>query len=119
LWIADHCRGRQGRDDDPCAVSKLRHFGDMPLTVATPDNRTRAVASKNVGLQWQAAGWKVVRLSTVMPDATTGYLIHPVVASSDYSIVRILDDAFPDERQALADLYRGAFARSLSLATGS
>jgi hypothetical protein len=35
------------------------------------------------------------------------HLIHPVVEGSDYSILRILDDAFPDERQALADYTAG------------
>jgi hypothetical protein len=69
----------------------------------------------------QAAGWKVVRLNTPMPDGTIGYvhMIHPVVPGADYSIMRILYDAFPDERQALYDLYRGAFAKNLSLATGT
>ena len=32
--------------------------------------------------------------------------------------MQLLYEAFPDERQALYDLYRGAFAQNLSLATG-
>jgi hypothetical protein len=33
--------------------------------------------------------------------------------------MRALYEAFPEERQALYDTYRGAFAQNLSLATGS
>jgi hypothetical protein len=70
--------------------------------------------------QRQAAGWKVVRLSPAMPDGTVAYMhvIHPVVPEADYSVMRVLYDAFPEERQALYELYRGAFARNLSLVTG-
>jgi hypothetical protein len=32
--------------------------------------------------------------------------------------MQTLYDAFPDERQALYELYRGAFVQNLSLATG-
>jgi hypothetical protein len=69
----------------------------------------------------QAAGWKVVRLRTPLPDGAVTYVhvIHPVVAGADYTIMRILYDAFPAERQALYELYRGAFARNLSLAQGT
>lgn len=69
----------------------------------------------------QAEGWKVMRLQQPMADGTVAYvhMIHPVVAGADYTIMQILYDAFPDERQALYDLYRGAFAKNLSLASGS
>jgi hypothetical protein len=33
--------------------------------------------------------------------------------------MRILYDAFPDESRELYELYRGAFVKNLSLATGS
>lgn len=69
----------------------------------------------------QAAGWKLIKLKQAMPDGTIAYIhqIQPVVAGADYSIMQILYDAFPDERQALYDLYRGAFAKNLSLVAGS
>ena len=70
--------------------------------------------------QRQAEGWKVVRLSTPLPDGNIAYVhvVSPVVPNADYSIMQILYDAFPDERQQLYDLYRGAFVRNLSLASG-
>ena len=42
----------------------------------------------------------------------------PVVPDADYTVMQILYDELPDQRQALYDLYRGAFAKNLSLATG-
>jgi hypothetical protein len=71
--------------------------------------------------QEQARGWKVVRLSTPLPDGTVGYLhvVHPVVPDADYTVMQILYDELPDERQALYELYRGAFAKNVSLATGT
>jgi hypothetical protein len=42
-----------------------------------------------------------------------------VVKDVDYAIMQTLYDAFPDERQALYEQYRGAFAKNVSLATGS
>jgi hypothetical protein len=77
--------------------------------------------SKNPDRQHQAAGWKVVRLDTPLPNGSVVYLhmIHPVVPGADYSVMRALYDAFPDERQALYDLYRNAFDRNVSLAKGT
>jgi hypothetical protein len=71
--------------------------------------------------QQQARGWKVVRMSTPLPDGTVGYMhvVHPVVPDADYTVMQILYDELPDERQALYELYRGAFAKNLSLATGT
>ena len=69
----------------------------------------------------QAAGWKVMKISKPLPDGNVAYvhIVHPVVSGADYTIMQTLYDAFPDERQALYELYRGAFAQNLSLATGS
>jgi hypothetical protein len=77
--------------------------------------------SKNPDRQRQAAGWKVVRLETPLPNGSIVYLhmIHPVVSGADYSVMRALYDAFPDERQALYELYRNAFDRNISLAKGT
>jgi hypothetical protein len=68
----------------------------------------------------QAAGWKVVKLDKPLPDGNLAYvhMVHPVVADADYAVMQTLYDAFPDERRALYDLYRGAFVQNLSLATG-
>ena len=77
--------------------------------------------SQNPQRRQQAEGWTLVRLSTSMPDGTIPYVhvINPVVRGANYSIMQILYDEFPDERQALYELYKGAFAQNLSLAAGS
>jgi hypothetical protein len=46
------------------------------------------------------------------------HVIDPVIADADYAVMQTLYEAFPDERQSLYDLYRGAFVQNLSLATG-
>lgn len=65
----------------------------------------------------QAAGWKVVKGATPMPDGNIVYmhLIDPVVKGADYSIVAILYEGNPDpaEQQKLYDQYRNAFAAGL------
>jgi hypothetical protein len=68
----------------------------------------------------QLAGWKVMKIETPLPDGNIAYVhvIHPVVPGADYTIMQTLYDELPDERQALYELYRGAFAKNLSLATG-
>jgi hypothetical protein len=68
----------------------------------------------------QAHGWKVMRVQQPLPDGSVAYVhvLQPVVTGADYSIMQLLYDAFPDERQALYEQYRGAFAKNLSLATG-
>ena len=55
-----------------------------------------------------------------MPDGNIAYVhvISPVVPDADYTVMQILYDAFPDERQALYESYRDAFASNLSLASG-
>jgi hypothetical protein len=47
------------------------------------------------------------------------HVVNPVVPGVDYTVMRILYDAFPDERQMLYELYRSAFASNLALATGN
>jgi len=71
--------------------------------------------------QQQAAGWKLLKIDKPMPDGNVVYVhvINPVVRGADYTLLQILYDEFPDERQAMYDLYRGAFAQSLSLVSGS
>jgi hypothetical protein len=69
----------------------------------------------------QVAGWKVMRVASPLADGTIAYvhIINPVVPGADYTIMQALYDEFPDERQALYDMYRGAFAKNLSLASGT
>jgi len=69
----------------------------------------------------QAEGWVVLRLTTPLPDGNVAYVhdVRPVVKDADYSVMRILYEAFPEEGQKLYELYRGAFVRNVSLAAGS
>ena len=118
----------------PPAHQKLTFEGDTALlTVAIkPDKtadfeqimkRVQAALLKSTDPQrrQQAAGWKVMRISKPLSDGNIAYvhIVHPVVSGADYTIMQTLYDAYPEERQALYELYRGAFAQNLSLATGS
>jgi hypothetical protein len=113
--------------------SKLTFEGDTALwTVAIrPDKtadfervmqrlRDALMKSGDPARQRQAEGWRVVRLSMPLPDGNIAYVhvVNPVVPGADYTVMQILYDAFPDERQMLYELYRGAFASNLALATG-
>ncbi|MGE3509420.1 MAG: hypothetical protein AB7N65_11110 [Vicinamibacterales bacterium] len=71
--------------------------------------------------QRQAQGWKVLRMRQALDDGSVVYvhMVHPVVPGAEYGVLPILYEAFPDERQALYELYRGALAKNLSLAMGS
>ncbi len=70
----------------------------------------------------QAAGWKVVKSSTPLPDGSIIYMhiINPV-PGADYSVLQsiyaVVKD--PTEQKALYDLYVGAGSKNLSLGTGS
>ena len=115
------------------APQKLTFHGDLALwTVAIkPDKasgfeqimtrvREALATSADPVRQRQAAGWKVMKIEKPLPDGNLAYVhvISPVVPDADYTVMQILYDAFPDERQALYDMYREAFAANLSLATG-
>lgn len=58
--------------------------------------------------------------ATPIPDGNIVYVhvISPVVAGADDTIVQVLYDVLPDERQELCELYRGAFAQNLALELG-
>lgn len=116
------------------AERKFTFNGDMALlTVAIkPDKaadferimtrlRQALLQSPDPARKQQAAGWKVMRVGKPLADGNIAYVhvINPVVKDADYAIMRALYEAFPDERQALYETYRGAFAQNLSLATGS
>ena len=115
------------------ASSKLTFQGDVALwTVAIKPDKTAAfeqvmarvrealAKSPDPVRQRQAAGWKVMKIEKPLPDGNVAYVhvISPVVPEADYTVMQILYDAFPDERQALYETYRDAFAANLSLATG-
>jgi hypothetical protein len=113
---------------------KLTFDGDTALwTVAVkPDKtadfeqimqkmRTALQKSPDPIRRQQAAGWKVMRMTQPLSDGTIAYvhIVHPVVKNADYSIMQTLYETFPDERQALYEQYRGAFAKNLSLVAGT
>jgi hypothetical protein len=112
---------------------KLTFSGDVALwTVAIKPDKTadfeRIMARVSEALsksadptrQKQAAGWKVMKIDKPLPDGNIAYVhvISPVVPDADYTVMQILYDAFPEERQALYETYRDAFAANLSLAAG-
>jgi hypothetical protein len=113
---------------------KLTFDGDVALwTVAIKPDKTadfekimtklREALAKSTDPQrrQQADGWKVMKIAKPLPDGNIAYVhvVNPVVKGADYTIMQALYDAYPDERAALYELYRGAFAQSLALATGS
>ena len=71
----------------------------------------------------QAAGWRVMRGGTPMPDGNIVYthVISPVVRGADYGIMAILYEGFPDpaERTELYELYSGAFGAALGANVGT
>ena len=113
---------------------KLTFEGDTALwTVAIKPDKTadfeKIVARLHEGLaksdkperQQQVAGWKVMKLAKPLPDGNIAYvhIINPVVPGADYTVMQALYEMYPEERQVLYDLYRGAFAANLSLAVGN
>jgi hypothetical protein len=115
------------------APKKLTFDGDVALwTVAIKPEKTQAfeqimakvsaalAASDDPVRQRQAAGWKVMKIEKALPDGNIAYVhvISPVIHDVDYTVMQILYDAYPAERQALYESYRDAFAANLSLATG-
>lgn len=120
--------------DSPAAPQAFTLKGDTALwTVAIKSDKTAdfervmtrlrdALAqSSEPRRQEQAKGWKVIKVDAPLPDGNIAYvhLVDPVVPGADYNIMQTLYEELPDERQALYELYRGAFVQNLSLATGS
>jgi hypothetical protein len=127
-WVANMAA------QSPAAHQKLTFEGDTALwTVAIKPDKTAdfeqimkrvheaLLKSGDPERRQQAAGWRVMRISKPLQDGNVAYvhIVHPVVSGADYTIMKTLYDAFPEERQALYELYRGAFAQNLSMATGS
>jgi hypothetical protein len=113
---------------------KLTFDGDTALwTVAIKPDKTAdfekimakvgeaLASSEDPQRRAQAASWKVMRIAKPLADGNIAYvhIVNPVVKEADYTIMKTLYDAYPEERQALYELYRGAFAQNLSLAIGS
>ncbi len=124
----------QAASPAPAAHQKLTFEGDTALwTVAIKPDKTAdfeqimkrvreaLMKSSDPQRQKQAAGWQVMRIAKPLGDGNIPYVhvVHPVVTGADYTIMQILYEAYPEERQALYELYRGAFAQNLSLATGT
>ena len=116
------------------AAPKLTFEGDTALwTVAIKPDKTadfeKILAKLKEGLaksekperKQQATGWRVMKLAKPLPDGNIAYvhIINPVVPGADYTIMQALYEMFPEERLALYELYRGAFAANLSLAVGN
>jgi len=82
--------------------------------------RTALQMSDKPERQQQAKSWRVVRISTPLPDGNIGYMhvVSPAVPDTDYTVMQILYEAFPNEARALYDLYRDAFVANLSMASG-
>ena len=133
---ASHAAARVADQAEPAAAhhQRLTFDGDVALwTVAIKPDKTadfeqimtklREALEKSTDPQrrQQADGWKVMRVAKPLPDGNIAYvhIVNPVVKGADYTIMQALYEAYPDQRQALYELYRGAFAQSLALATGS
>jgi hypothetical protein len=58
----------------------------------------------------QAAGWKAFKATEPGPNDSVLYVfvMDPAVKGADYTLSRLLSEAFPDEVQALFRLYNGA-----------
>ncbi|MBM3779719.1 MAG: hypothetical protein FJW23_16015, partial [Acidimicrobiia bacterium] len=67
--------------------------------------------------QQQAKGWKVFKAVEPGPNASVLYVfvMDPAVKGADYTISRILSEAFPDKVQELYKLYNTAFVGTQSL----
>ena len=133
LAAATGVRAQQTTQESAPAAQKLTLDGDMALwsVAIKPDktadfervmNRLRDALTNSADppRREQAKGWRVVRVDRALPDGNILYVhvISADVKGADYTIMRILYDELPDERQQLYDLYRGAFARNLALGSG-
>ncbi len=133
LVVGCAAMSQQTHAQSATAPQKLTFPGDVALwTVAIKPDKTAAfeqimtrvrdalAKSPDAARQRQAAGWKVMKIEKPLPDGTIAYVhvISPVIHDADYTVMQILYDAFPDERQALYETYRDAFAANLSMATG-
>lgn len=126
-----------GSGQTPASAQEVQKFlleGDVALwTVAIRADKTadfeqvlaklRAAlqASDKPERQQQGKNWKVLRLKTPLPDGNVAYVhvVNSPVPDADYTVMRILYEAFPDEARAIYDMYKGAFVANMSLASGT
>jgi hypothetical protein len=67
-----------------------------------------------------ARGWTLIRQTNRMPNGDVIYVhLITTVSGADYSIMQTLYDEFPEERQALYEMYQGAFSQNLGAAGGN
>lgn len=66
----------------------------------------------------QAAGWRVFKQAEPLPNGSILYvfLIDPPVKDADYTVSKVLAEAFPVEVQELFKVYSGAYAGGVTLA---
>ena len=118
---------------DESGGSGLHFTGDVALwTVAINADKTadyeKVLTRLNEALHksndpvrnQQAAGWRVVKVDQPLPDGTIAYVhvITPVVQGADYTLLKPIYEAFPSEAKDIYEMYRGAFAKNLALASG-
>lgn len=74
--------------------------------------------SENPVRKQQAAGWRVYKQAEPLPNGNALYvfLIDPVVKDADYTVSRILAEAFPAEVQDLFKVYSAAYAGGVNMA---
>ena len=104
------------RAQDAAPAHKLTFQGDTAIwTVAIRPDKTadfeQVMARLHEALlksaqptrQQQAQGWRVVRLATPLPNGNIAYVhvVRPVIPEADYTVMQILYDELPDQRQAL------------------
>jgi len=67
--------------------------------------------SENPVRKQQAAGWKIYKAQEPAPNGNVWYLfvMDPVVKDADYTVSKILAEAFPTEAQDLYAKYRDAY----------
>ena len=65
----------------------------------------------------QAAGWKAFKEVEPGPNSTVLYvfIMDPAVKGADYTVSKLLSEAFPDEVQEIYKLYNGSFAGGQTL----
>lgn len=73
--------------------------------------------SSNPVRRQQAAGWRVFRSVEPGPNGSVLYLfwVNPAVKGEDYTVSKILAEAFPQEAQELYTAYAGAYAAGQNL----
>jgi hypothetical protein len=77
--------------------------------------------SENPVRKQQAAGWRVFKQMEPLPNGNILYVffVDPTVKDADYTVSRILAEAFPVEVQELFKVYSASFAGGVSMSNYS